>query len=96
MMNNRTIRPGDKVTWAYISKRPGVVAMTQKCGIVERIHGDNATVRLPSDQTTVVPLVGLMVEGTGKTQLTQFVEAVLEKSQEKCGVAEPEPVKMGE
>lgn len=79
------IKPGDPVTWTHVSQSRRTITMRQRKGTVESIDGELARVRLPSKAVTRISLSRLMIAGSGKTQLTQFVEAMVESSRERGG-----------
>jgi hypothetical protein len=75
------IKVGEGITWTHVSKRGKSLSMSLRCGTVEAIEGDMATVIRPSGRREKVELKRLRRPGQ-KSQITEFVEVVMEANRE--------------
>lgn len=81
---NKTMKIGDHVTWAQISKpNSKTISMKQRKGHIVKMTPVLARVQPTTKAKSVlVPLVDLQLVGQGKTQLTRFVETVVGRKAE--------------
>ena len=81
-MSENQIKIGDAVSWIKTSSRGSTVSLVSKAGTVTALDGQLATVKTSKHAKPVqVRLSRLRLAGQ-KSELTEFVEAVVEASRE--------------
>lgn len=78
------IQAGDKVHWTKVGKSKKTLSMQRMDGVVESVDVETAVVKLKSGRTKEVPVAQLRLPEE-KSQITDFVEAVVEENRRKRG-----------
>jgi hypothetical protein len=81
-MSNQ-LKPGDKVHWTHVNQGKRVLSMRRREGVIVEVDDKGAFVRY-SQRTVWIELERLRTEGQ-PSQVSEFVEAMVESSRERTG-----------